>query len=339
MPPDSETETETPLHQAGGRAAPLFPIVAIGASAGGLEACSKLLDVLPPASGMAFVVVQHLDPTHESLLVTLLGAHTAMPVVQAADGMALRPDHIHVIPPGSYLSICMDTLLLSRPSTQRGARMPFDYLLKSLATNAGPRTVAVVLSGSGTDGSQGVPTVRGAGGLVVSQDPMEAGYDGMPRSAIATGVVDKVLAIADIPAALAGFTQRQTDRAATDPATGKASDDGLGSIVELLRKKTAHDFRLYKPGTLRRRAEQRMGLAGLEASRLDLYHAMLKTDAAERELLAKDLLINVTGFFRDFKVFALLAAETIPRLYTTTPTIARFASGPWGAAPARKPIR
>jgi two-component system CheB/CheR fusion protein len=319
MPPDSESETETPMHQQpGDGAARPFPIVAIGASAGGLEACSKLLDVLPPASGMAFVVVQHLDPTHESLLVTLLGAHTAMPVVQAADGMALRPDHVHVIPPGSYLAVRQDTLLLSQPSAQRGARMPFDYLLKSLATNAGGRTVAVVLSGSGSDGSQGVSAVRDAGGLVVAQDPMEAGYDGMPRSAVATGAVDKVLPLAAIPAALAGFAQRPTARAA-DPATGKPSEDWLGAIVDLLRKKAAHDFRLYKPGTLRRRVEQRMGRAGIEATEFHRYHTMLTTDPAERELLVKDLLINVTGFFRDPKVFALLAAETIPALLQNHP--------------------
>ena len=168
----------------------VFPIVAIGASAGGLDACKKLLDALPATTGMAFVFVQHLDPAHDSLLVDLLAAHTSMRVTQASDGMEIERDRVHIIPPGVYLSVDdKGTLRLSPPLDRHGARLPFDFLLKSLAAAFGARVVCVVLSGNGADGSVGLKTVSAAGGLVVAQDLSEAEYDGMPRSAIATGAV------------------------------------------------------------------------------------------------------------------------------------------------------
>jgi len=305
-----------PLARRSARAQPAgsFPIVAIGASAGGLEACGKLLDVLPPTSGMAFVLIQHLDPTHDSMLVELLSRHTEMPVRQAADGMAVQPDHLYVIPPGTYLSIRADTLLLSQPNARHGAWLPFDYLLNSLAADAGPRTACVVLSGTGGDGSLGLQSVHNAKGLVIAQALAEAAFNGMPSSAVETGMVDHVLAIADMPRALAQFASSRATATEGDIESDQRAGDWLTAIIELLLAQTPHDFRLYKKGTLRRRIERRMGMAGIKATRLDLYHAMLTADAAERDLLAKDLLINVTSFFRDPKVFAALAAETIPAL-------------------------
>jgi len=179
-----------------------FPIVGIGASAGGLDACRKFVGALPAGNGMAFILVQHLDPTHESMMVDLLAGHTAMSVRQATDGMQIEPEHLYVIPPGTYLSVADGALHLSQPQARHGARLPFDFLLHSLATDVGPRAICVILSGTGADGSLGLKAVKEKGGLVVAQDPDEAGYDGMPRSAITTGAVDLVLPVAEIAEAL-----------------------------------------------------------------------------------------------------------------------------------------
>jgi two-component system CheB/CheR fusion protein len=206
-------------------------LVGIGASAGGLEACKRFLPGLPAASGMAFILVQHMDPTHESLLVQLLGEVTPLKVVQAADGMLVEADHVYVIPPGVYLSVGGGALHLSPPVERAGARLPFDFFLNSLAA-AGPHAVCVVLSGSGTDGSAGLRAIRAAGGLVIVQAPEEAGHDGMPRSAMATGLVDFVLPVAEIGEALLKHC-RVTDK--------PLSQDGLAQIIELLRAQTPHD--------------------------------------------------------------------------------------------------
>ncbi len=185
-------------HQATGS-----PVVGIGASAGGLEACAKLLDALPADSGMTFILVQHLDPSHKSMMVELLASHTAMTVLQATDGMPVEPDHVYVIPPGTYLAASSGgALRLTPPQARHGARLPFDFLLRSLAEEYGARAACVVLSGTGADGSIGLKAIRERSGLVIAQAPEEAGYDGMPRSAIMTGAVDMVLPVAGIPAAL-----------------------------------------------------------------------------------------------------------------------------------------
>ncbi|MFZ2870431.1 chemotaxis protein CheB [Zavarzinia sp.] len=291
-------------------------VVGIGASAGGLEACRKLLDALPdsPGMGMALILVQHLDPTHDSMLVDLLAASTAMPVRQAIDGMRIESDHLYVIPPGTYLSVGEGLLHLSRPRARHGARMPFDFLLQSLATAYGARAACVILSGTGADGSLGLEAVGKAGGLVIAQSPSEAGYDGMPRSAIATGGVDLVLPIAEIPAALVRHAR------GTPPADQPMNPEGCPDrIIALLRQRTPHDFTLYKPGTLLRRIERRMGLAGIAPDGADRYFELLNKDPAELDLLAKDLLINVTSFFRDPKTFDMLATQIVPELVHRQP--------------------
>jgi two-component system CheB/CheR fusion protein len=292
-----------------------FPVVGIGASAGGLDACRKLVAALPDDSGMAYILVQHLDPNHESMMVDLLGGHTAMPVRQAINGMPLEPDHFYVIPPGTYLSVNQGTLSLTPPLARHGARLPFDFLLNSMAQECGPRAIAIILSGSGADGSLRLKAIKEKGGFVIAQDPDEAGYDGMPRSAMNTGTVDVVLRIDEIPAALASYQRKLASSlvAAGSPLDNTAKDV-LPEIVDLMRAKTRHDFRLYKPGTLRRRIERRMGLASIEAGSMDRYLELLRNDGEELGLLAKDLLINVTSFFRDTKVFDLLAHEIVPDL-------------------------
>jgi two-component system CheB/CheR fusion protein len=290
-----------------------FPIVAIGASAGGLDACTRLIDSLPAVTGMAFILVQHLDPNHESLMADLLAGHTAMTVQQAADGDAIAPDHLYIIPPGSYLSVKAGKLHLSAPGARHGARLPVDFLLHSLADECPDRTIGVILSGTGADGALGLKALHEAGGFTIAQEPGEAEYDGMPRAAIAAGAVDLVLPIGDMAAALVD-PARQVARAEKAPATGP---NCLPEVIELLRTATGHDFTLYKMGTLQRRIERRMGLAALNT--MPAYLERLRSDPAELELLAKDLLINVTSFFRDTAVFDLLAEKIVPDLVQAHP--------------------
>ncbi|MEO8882794.1 MAG: chemotaxis protein CheB, partial [Devosia sp.] len=313
-------------------------VVAIGASSGGLEACTKLLDALPTPTGMAFVLVQHLDPTHPSLLVELLAEHTTLAVLQAEDGTTVMPDHLYVIPPGAYLAISGGALRLSKPKAPRGARLPFDFLLQSLAAEYGDRAICVVLSGNGADGTIGLRTVRNAGGLVLAQDPKEAAYDGMPSSAIATGSVDQVVRVAAIADALAcrgGGTPPTIDPSHDDASAGS---DPVLAIVELLRARNGHDFSPYKRATLERRIERRMALArgdpgphgrGATMNQRDSarelgvtresYLARLRTDPIELDLLAKDLLIHVTSFFRDPAAYDALAKQVIPGLLQGRP--------------------
>lgn len=290
-----------------------FSIVGIGASAGGLEACRKLLVAMPSNTGMAFILVQHLDPNHESLLVDLLATYTNLVVLQAEDGMRIEPEHLYVIPPGSYLSVNHGTIRLSQPQARHGARLPFDFLLKSLAEECKARSICVVLSGTGADGSIGAKAVKEQGGLIIVQAPDEASYDGMPRNAMATGVVDLILPLAEIPDALIRFSRRIGEvKALIPPRQPSVAHDWLAPIVDLLRSRTNHDFTLYKPGTLQRRIERRMAMADFDIDGIDRYTEMLHNDPRELDLLAKDLLINVTSFFRDPAVFDYLAKSIIP---------------------------
>ena len=262
---------------------------------------------------MAFVLIQHLDPTHASMMVDLLAGHTPMTVQQAADGMPLEREHVYLIPPGSYLSIRDGALRLSEPLERHGARLPYDFFLRSLAEELGERAICVILSGTGGDGSLGLKAVKEKGGLVIAQDPAEAEYDGMPRSAILTGIVDLVLPVGKISKALANYgRQRVLNGARKSPVPDDHPLDLLAEIVDLLRTKTSHDFSLYKPGTLLRRIERRMALAGADDS--GGYLDRLRQDPGELELLAKDLLINVTSFFRDSSAFEFLVNEVIPDL-------------------------
>lgn len=299
--PDSAGAAEL-AGQAGAR----LTVVAIGASAGGLDACQKLLDAMAVPSGMCFILVQHLDPTHDSLLVELLATHTAMTVLQATDGMLLQADHLYVIPPGTYLSLGAGALHLSKRDARHGARLPFDFLLQTLATEYGADGCCVILSGTGADGSLGLREVKAHDGFVIAQDPDEAGYDGMPRSAIMTGAVDQVLSVAAIPAAL----MQHVGGGHTHPAISGV----VQSVIDLLRRNTPHDFSLYKLGTLQRRISRRMAMDGFGPENAEGYLAALQNSTPAMTLLAKDLLINVTAFFRDAAVFDMLAAHTIPDL-------------------------
>ena len=276
--------------------------------------------MLPAGTGMAFILIQHLDPTHASMMVDLLAGHTPMKVQQAADGMPLEPEHVYLIPPGAYLSIQSGALRLSQPRERHGARLPFDFFLRSLAEELGRRAICVVLSGTGGDGSLGLKAVKEKGGLVIAQDPNEAEYDGMPRSAIMTGAVDLVLPVAKIPETLAKYGRQLVlnGQRRKGPAPDDHPPDRLAEIIDLLRTKTAHDFALYKPGTLLRRIERRMALAAVDD--ISRYLDIVRQDSGELDLLAKDLLINVTSFFRDLKAFELVAKEVIPDLVHRQPS-------------------
>jgi two-component system CheB/CheR fusion protein len=311
MKPVSSTDRHrSPTKEKPARRLAPAAVVGIGASAGGLEAYRRLVAVLPANSGMAFILVQHLDPTHDSLLVELLARDTSMPIRQAVDGMRIERDTIYAIAPGTYLSVAGGTLRPSRPRAKHGARMPFDFLLRSLARAYKRRAVCVVLSGGGADGSAGLKSVARGGGFVIAQDPAEAGHQSMPRSAIRTGAVDRVLKAAAIPAALAEFRDRLSRRANTKESQG--ADAPLADIVEFLRTNALHDFTLYKTGTLRRRIQQRMAAASIANDDMGAYLRLLRKDGAEVRRLADDLLINVTSFFRDPETFDYIAAKVAP---------------------------
>jgi two-component system CheB/CheR fusion protein len=325
MPRTQSPQTKSALHSKPSRGPddqPVnFPIVGIGASSGGLDACKKLVTALPAKTGMAFILIQHLDPTHESMMVDLLAGHTAMTVLQAADGMPIESEHLYVIPPGKYLSVGHGVLHLSSPQARHGARLPFDFLLHGLAADQGTSAICVVLSGSGADGSVGLKAIKEHNGLVIAQDPEEAGFDGMPRSAIATGAVDLVLPVEKIPQAIVKYGHQVTlMRTRNGPPPQETTLDWLPEIIELLRAKTTHDFALYKQGTLRRRIARRMAMAAIQTDDMYRYLDMLRTDANELDLLAKDLLINVTSFFRDPTVFDRLTETIVPGLIRDRPS-------------------
>ncbi len=293
-------------------------VVGIGASAGGLDASRKFLDAIPFPNGMAFILIQHLEPNHDSMLVELLASHTAMTVMQAGDGMLLEPDHVYVIPPGRSLAYGNGALRVTEPLERHGSRLPFDFLLQSLAIEFGTKSVGLVLSGTGSDGSVGSVAIKAKGGLVIAQEPSEAGFDGMPKSAIATGAVAHVLALAQIPGILkshASGSKPTINAVASEPIP--SPPDWLHDIIELLRTKTTHDFTRYKKGTLQRRIERRMALAGIKASETAHYFDILRGNDTEVDNLAKDLLINVTSFFRDPKAFEVLGDIVIPDLVNT----------------------
>ena len=293
-----------------------FLVVGIGASAGGLEALKKLFDALPAAPGMALILIQHLDPTHKSMMAELLAKHTSMKVLEAANAMPIARDQVYIIPPGADLSIRQGALQVTKPRERHGVRMPFDRFLRSLADEYGERAVCAVLSGTGADGSVGVMAVHDKGGLVIVQDPKDAAYDGMPRNAIMTGAADLVLPVAKIPDALAKYSGQARGKLAGSKVTDETGT-GLPAIIDLLRTQTSHDFTLYKEGTLQRQIERRMATASIRD--LGDYLNAIRKNPKEIELLAKDMLIHVTRFFRDKDAFDVMAKTVVADLVRQQP--------------------
>jgi two-component system CheB/CheR fusion protein len=286
------------------------PVVGLGASAGGLEAFSNFLAATPSDGGFAYVLVQHLDPNHESMLAELLGRRTEMPVRQIVDGMAVEPNHVYLIPPNASLAIENARLVLSEFSEPRGFRRPIDVFFKSLAADQGPNAACIVLSGTGGDGSEGLRAIKEAGGLTLVQSPETAKYDGMPNSAVATGLVDKVLGVPDMPDALRDYFERGQASIFSLPDV----TDFLLTVCEEVRHRLGHDFSQYKRSTMLRRIQRRMQVVG--ASTGDEYLAVLRDKSEEAGLLFRDLLINVTCFFRDSEAFDIIRRDVIPRLLT-----------------------
>ena len=285
-----------------------FAIVGIGMSAGGLEVASAFLRQMPADSGMAFVIIQHLDPTRESLLAELLQRETKMPLVQVKEGMRVEPDNVYVIVPAKTLLIEDGVFTLVDPKEKRGLRHPIDKFFESLAHDRKEKAIAIILTGAGSNGSAGLLDIKQAGGLCIAQDPKTAKFDSMPRHAIATDLVDYVLAPEDMPQALLDYVQHSYI-ADKPEAIETGSATGIDDVLNLLRTSGIHDFAAYKRTTLARRIHRRMGLAHIED--LGEYITLLNDDRQELLALGKDLMINVTAFFRDPDAWDALARDVI----------------------------
>jgi two-component system CheB/CheR fusion protein len=291
-------------------------IVGIGASAGGLVALEEFFGQVPPRSGLAYIVVQHLDPTQKALLAELLQRITAMPVHEAKNNMHIEPDSVYVIPPNTELSVIDGALYLDSPLEPRGMRLPINVLFSSLASAQGERAIAVVLSGMGSDGTLGLQAIKAVGGLTVVQKPDTAQFDPMPKSAIAAGCADIVAPPAELPARILAYVVQVPDPAiaSKDEAKTRVASAPLQRILWLLHERTRHDFSLYKPGTLHRRIERRMVIHDIAT--LEHYADFLEHNTQEIELLFKELLIGVTSFFRDAAAWEYLANVALPELLT-----------------------
>ncbi len=289
------------------------PVVGIGASAGGLEALSLLLRALPADTGMAFVLVQHLASTRESMLADILAKLTSMPVAEATDKLPVAPDHVYVIPPGCDMTIAGGVLQLLRREVGHMLHRPIDRFLRSLAEDQGVRSIGVILSGTANDGTHGMEEIKAAGGITFAQDDT-AQQHGMPRSAVAAGCVDLVLAPDAIAAEITRIARHPRPGLATAaPAEASEAEAGLLSILEILRVTTGVDFSRYKAQTLHRRIKRRMTLHRLDD--LQAYARLLTYQAAELQALYQDILISVTGFFRDPEVFEALQTTMFPELF------------------------
>ena len=289
-----------------------IPLVGIGASAGGLEALVNLFDAMPGDTGLAFLIVLHLDPTRESQVSAILAHHTAMPVLEIEDGMQVAANHVYVIAPNRYLTLRGNELQLIEPSQPRGHRHPVDVLFTALAEQRRERTVAIILSGTGTNGTQGLKEIKAAGGLILIQDPDTARFDGMPQSAIKAGLADHVLAPAAMPQTLLGFLRHGYIATPDVVATTADEQSALTQLVGLLRLHGGHNFQNYKPTMLLRRIHRRMGVRSVDG--LESYIGLLRTDGGEIRALAKDLLISVSSFFRDEEAWTILDQTVIAPL-------------------------
>jgi two-component system CheB/CheR fusion protein len=297
-----------------------FPIVGIGASAGGLAAFEAFFSGMPADidPGMAFILVQHLAPDHKSILAELIRHYTRMEVFEVEDGMKVKPNCVYIIPPNSDMAFINGTLQLFEPVALRGQRLPIDFLFRSLARDQHERAIGIVLSGTGSDGTLGLRAIKGESGMVMVQNPDSAEYDGMPHSVIATGLADFELPPSEMPARIMdyvahAFCKPPLIAAAMEPN----GENELKKIFCLLRTQTGHDFSNYKPSTIHRRIERRMAVHRLD--RLDVYVKYLQQTPVEVEALFRDLLIGVTSFFRDPAAFKALEEHIIPKLFAGKP--------------------
>lgn len=292
-------------------------IVGIGASAGGLEALEVFFDNMPAKTGLAFVIVQHLSPDFKSLMEELLARRTEIPVHRVEDNMEVESDAIYLIPPRKEMIVSEGRLLLMDKDPSRIFTLPIDTFFRSLAYDAKERAIAVILSGTGSDGSRAIKAVRDAGGLVVVQSPETAKFDGMPRSALDTGSVDYVLPVGEIPALLLRYAERPSRDYLPNVRTLTPAIDDNRAIFDILRASYGIDFSYYKPNTVGRRIERRLQLCG--CADLGEYLALLKQRPDEANSLYKDLLIGVTKFFRDKEAFEVLSKTIVPQILSNLP--------------------
>ncbi len=291
-----------------------FPIIGIGASAGGLEALELFLKNIPEDSNMAFVIVQHLDPTRKDMMVELLQRVTTLQVIQVTEQTLVRPNCIYIIPPNKDMSIFHGTLQLFEPAAPRGLRLPIDLFFHSLADDQQERSIGVILSGMGIDGTLGLGAIKERGGAGFVQEPTSAKFDSMPISAIEAGLADVTAPVEELPARIYAYLQHKPTFDSSEPILADKTQASFDKVMILLRSTTGHDFSLYKKTTIHRRLERRMGIHQID--KMSTYVRFLQENPQELELLYKELLIGVTNFFRDPEVWEQLQSEAITELLT-----------------------
>lgn len=300
-PLQAESNSKLPVDQSGkdspAQESSAFPVAGIGASAGGLEALEQFLSHVQEGSGIAYIIVQHLDPTHKGIMPELLQRVTPMKVLQVKDRMKVDPNCVYVIPPNKDMSILHGKLHLFEPTAHRGLRLPIDYFFRSLAEDCKERSIGVILSGMGSDGTIGVRAIKEKAGLILAQEPASAKFDSMPRSVIDAGLADIVAPAEELPGKIAAYLHHAPLTAIPKPAHKEKVESSLEKIVILLREQTGNDFTLYKQSTIQRRIERRMSLHQID--RVGTYVRYLQENPQELDLLFKELLIGVTSFFRD----------------------------------------
>lgn len=297
-----------------------FPIVGIGASAGGLKALEAFFSGVPADtnSHMAFVIVQHLAPDHKSILTELIQRFTKMQVFEVTDGMLVQPNCAYIIPPGRDMAFINGSLQLLEPALPHGKRLPIDFFFRSLAEDQHERAIGIILSGTGSDGTLGIRAIKGEGGMVMAQTPESAEYDGMPSNAIATGLVDYIIEPDKMASRLISYVQHAFGRLPKGSASLKPkSENALKKIFVLLRAHSGNDFSHYKSSTIMRRIERRMAVHQIET--IDDYARFMQQTPVEVESLFRDLLIGVTNFFRDPEAFKVLEEQVIPNLLEGKP--------------------
>ena len=290
-------------------------IIGIGASAGGLKPIQEFFDHMPADTGMSFVVVQHLSPDFKSLMDELLARHTEMRIHKVVDGVDIEANSIYLIPAEKNMAIKGNKLMLTDKSKKKGLHLPIDNFFESLAEVVGKNSAAIVLSGTGSDGSRGIKKVREAGGVVIVQTPESAGFDGMPRAAISTGTVDLICEVQDMPERLCqyvGDLDRDALQVSEFSGEDGQSESAIVRLYKIFRHRDNIDFSLYKPGTISRRLERRMKMSTV--STLEQYINFVESNQAEADLLYRDLLVEVTQFFRDEEAFQRMREDVIPQL-------------------------
>ncbi len=292
----------------------IFPIVGMGASAGGLEALEKFFINMPSDSGMAFIIIMHFDPTAKSVMADILKGYTKMEVYQVEDGMKVEPDRVYIIPPNRDMGILQRTLHLYEPVLSKGIRHPIDFFFRSLADDLKENAICIILSGTGTEGTLGLKAIKGEGGMVMVQSTESAAYDGMPGSAIATGLVDYILPPEKMPEQLVSYVNQFYARKITKPEIIVTEQiiNYLKKIIILIRNQTGVDFSAYKQSTLIRRIERRMILHQIK--NISDYVRYLQENQPEIQILHKEFLIGVTSFFRDPEAFRVLKEKIVPQI-------------------------